>query len=73
VLQLQSQPDKITLSIRDNGRGFDPDAVTDDKLGLGIMHERADEIGARLDVSSAPGKGTRIAVNWESQQTENLS
>lgn len=72
-LWLVSNLDQVSLTIRDNGRGFDPEAVTDGRLGLGILRERADEIDARLEVSSAPGKGTRIAVNWESPQTENNS
>jgi len=65
-LRLESNLDQVSLTIRDNGRGFDPDQVTDDKLGLGIMRERADEIGARLDVESAPGQGTKVDVCWSS-------
>jgi signal transduction histidine kinase len=52
-----------TLTIRDDGRGFVPDqGVRDRAYGLVGMRERADVIGARLVVDSAPGRGTTIAV-----------
>jgi signal transduction histidine kinase len=35
------------------------------------MRERAEDIGARLDIESEPGGGTRIIVQWqESHQNE---
>lgn len=59
----------VTLCIHDDGRGFDPGDVSADHLGLGIMRERADAIGARLEITSEPGRGTQILVEWE-EQTE---
>jgi signal transduction histidine kinase len=53
------------LVIADNGRGFDPGAVSGDHYGLVGMRERADAIGARLWVDSRPGKGTRVIVELE--------
>jgi signal transduction histidine kinase len=50
----------IELVIRDNGRGFDDDGVQGTSLGLQIMHERANEIGARLEITSTSGQGTRV-------------
>jgi signal transduction histidine kinase len=54
----------VTLSIRDNGRGFDPDGISSDHLGLGIMHERAEAVGATLTINSAPKRGTEVSVFW---------
>jgi two-component system nitrate/nitrite sensor histidine kinase NarX len=56
----------FALSIRDDGHGFDPQAL--DKLGgahvgITIMRERAQRIGARLDVQSAPGAGTEVLLH----------
>lgn len=54
------------LSIRDDGHGFDPerlDARDGAHVGLTIMRERAQRIGARLDVTSAPGAGTDVRVH----------
>ena len=45
--------------------GFDPGCVLPDRLGLGIMRERAQAIGATLTIESEPGHGTRVTVVWE--------
>jgi signal transduction histidine kinase/ligand-binding sensor domain-containing protein len=55
----------VELRIHDDGRGFDPDDVSADHLGLDIMRERADAIGARLEVESQTGLGTQIVVIWK--------
>lgn len=54
----------ITLLISDDGRGFTPDMVGVDRLGLGIMHERAQAIGAHLHIRSAPNQGSHVALIW---------
>jgi signal transduction histidine kinase len=56
---------QITLIVSDDGRGFDQDQVQHDHLGLGIMHERAEEIGAQLEIKSEIGAGTIIEVIWQ--------
>jgi signal transduction histidine kinase len=57
--------DGLELIVRDNGRGFDPDAAPAGRLGLGIMAERAESIGARLQVQAGP-EGTCVGVYWRS-------
>jgi two-component system nitrate/nitrite sensor histidine kinase NarX len=54
----------VSLSIRDNGRGFDPKRVIGEHLGLGIMQERALNAQAQLSIRSKPGHGTEIALRW---------
>ena len=56
------------LEVQDNGIGFEmPKSPTDfapnGHFGLLGMRERADLMGARLEVESAPGKGTKLKVN----------
>ncbi len=51
--------DAVTLSIADDGVGFDPRGHHDG-FGLLGMRERAESIGARLVVSSRPAQGTRV-------------
>jgi len=64
-VQLRCEPDHVTLSVSDNGRGFDTlQTPAGQHLGLGIMRERADEIGATLEISSQPNRGTQITVTW---------
>ncbi|RIK91080.1 MAG: hypothetical protein DCC72_11135 [Burkholderiales bacterium] len=66
VMTLRTTPDSICLTVADNGDGFVPAAVpapTQDRgWGLMIMRERAAAIGARLNIDSAPGHGTRVVV-----------
>ena len=60
---LKKQPDGLVLRIGDNGRGFDPANSSSSKsLGLLGMRERAAILGGRVDISSAPGKGTRVTA-----------
>jgi signal transduction histidine kinase len=54
----------IMLSVSDNGHGFDQAGVPSDHLGLGIMRERAETIGAELCILSQPGRGTEVTVTW---------
>lgn len=57
-------PDRVTLTVTDNGRGFDPSAVPASSLGLQIMHERAASIGAQVTIDSRSGGGTRVFMDW---------
>jgi signal transduction histidine kinase len=50
------------LEVRDAGHGFDPARGRRDHFGLLGMRERAEAIGARLTITSAPGAGTAIEV-----------
>lgn len=54
----------VELNIQDDGRGFQPHAVTADHLGVSIMRERAQAIGAHFTVDSQPGAGTLVQVAW---------
>lgn len=65
------EPGRIELTIRDNGRGFEiqatPNLVTlvaHKHYGLAGMMERAEIIGATLQIKSERGQGTEIRVNW---------
>jgi signal transduction histidine kinase len=52
------------MEIEDQGQGFDlPRARNSGRVGLVSMHERAAEIGWKLQVSTVPGAGTRIRVD----------
>ncbi len=63
-VDLHCQPGRVALSIQDDGRGFDPADALPDQLGLSIMRERAESIGATLGIRSQPDHGTRVTVDW---------
>ena len=58
----------VELEVSDNGCGFDPGSVPPDRLGLGIIRERAEAIGAELEMETEPGSGTKVEVVWKSDQ-----
>jgi nitrate/nitrite-specific signal transduction histidine kinase len=64
TVSLDARGEEVELRIRDDGRGFDPDAVRQGHFGLGNMAERADDVGAALTVESEIGRGTVVAVVW---------
>ena len=55
--------DDIELRIHDNGGGFDPNAVPAGHLGLIIMRERAEAVGAKLEIDASPGRGTEVRLS----------
>ena len=67
VVRLAREDDAISLSVEDDGRGFDVDAVlAGNALGLFEMHERVTAVGGKLSIDSRPGEGTRIRARLES-------
>jgi len=64
TVNLHCQPRQVELHVSDDGCGFDPEDILSESLGLGIMRERAEAIGATLTVESEIGCGTEVIVVW---------
>jgi len=63
LVHLRAADGTITLEIQDDGIGFDPvTAVPGGGLGLDGIIERVEELGGKLELDSAPGRGTTIRV-----------
>jgi signal transduction histidine kinase len=62
---------RVSLAIDDNGPGIGSDAAEEapgaGHFGLLNMHQRAEQIGALLDVRRWPAGGTRVALEWRPQ------
>jgi signal transduction histidine kinase len=58
------RPAGVDLRVKDDGRGFARSEISRGRLGLGIMDERAQAIGASLRVRSKPALGTRVDLHW---------
>ena len=56
----------VVLTISDDGIGFDPDLERPGHFGLTGLREQAALIGAQLEITSAPGAGTRVTVTLPS-------
>ena len=63
VITVEFDGELLIMTICDNGEGFDPEETGADRLGLAIMAERAESVGAYLRIDAAPGKGTSIDVS----------
>ncbi len=61
-LHLLNEPGAVTLTVADDGVGFDCKGSFPGHLGLLSMRERAREVGGTLNVDSRPGQGSRIRV-----------
>jgi signal transduction histidine kinase len=58
-----TEADRVTITIRDDGVGFDPGQVAERHgMGLQMMRERVEELGGVIHVESTPSKGTRVRV-----------
>lgn len=62
---LEEDGNSLTLTIIDNGIGFDAVNIAPGHLGLGIMLERARAIGADLVIEKGTSGGTQLQMSWE--------
>lgn len=53
------------MYIEDDGIGFDLDNISQLRMGIAIMRERTDKIGAGLEIVSRVNEGTRIMVSYQ--------
>ena len=65
-LHLSMSPEKVTLMITDNGRGFDVNAVSPNSYGLAGMQGRLAEVGGTLKVESTISAGTTLTAEVSS-------
>jgi len=63
LLESCREGDGFVLRLRDDGRGFDPGVGTNG-YGMRSMRSRAEEVGARLGVTSVPGEGTTVELRF---------
>jgi signal transduction histidine kinase len=62
-MDLAGGPSGVTLTITDDGRGFDVEAAAGGGLGLTSIRERVESIGGTLEIHSTRGSGTRLTIN----------
>jgi PAS domain S-box-containing protein len=63
----------VTMSLRDNGAGFDADKVLSaprGSMGLLNIKERADMLGGKFEIISQPRKGTTLNINIPSSEVK---
>lgn len=55
---------RATLVVGDDGKGFHLQEATGAGNGLANMEKRAESVGAKFELLSQPGKGTRISIHF---------
>jgi signal transduction histidine kinase len=62
------EPDKVSVAVRDRGKGFDPEAVPGDRKGVAeSIRGRMSRHGGTATVQSAPGEGTKVTLEMRLQ------
>ena len=66
-LHAWTSDDCVFLVVGDNGDGFDPEVVNGEPqagggFGLASVRERVEQVGGRIEITAAPGDGTRVRI-----------
>jgi len=65
-VRLEENAERLTLTVADDGRGFDTKSeAAEQQLGVQGMYERAELIGAELEVNSEVNRGTVVRLSKE--------
>jgi signal transduction histidine kinase len=65
IVALNCESQRATLTIQDNGVGFESSLSEHKGMGLKIMQERARNIGATLEIRSRAQTGVRLRIQWQ--------
>lgn len=75
LMRLNFTPDRVTLTIKDNGSGFNSSKLAadgDQRFGLVGMAERSKRLGGRFSIEGPPGEGATVTVSLPLRQYETL-
>lgn len=63
-IAVSAEAGQVRLVIEDDGQGFDPSSLAAQGTGIGLksLRRRVEELGGRLEISAAPGRGARFAA-----------
>ena len=60
TVKLVATPQAVTLTVSDDGQGFDLDDVAQSRFGLVGLNERVKLLNGRFHIESTPGQGTKL-------------
>jgi len=60
TVKLVATPQLVTLTVEDDGRGFDLEDVSSSRFGLVGLNERVKLLNGRFHIESTPGQGTLV-------------
>jgi PAS domain S-box-containing protein len=62
IISVEPEPERVRLTVVDNGRGFEPVKGKQASWGLRVMQERAEMVGGECHIESIPDDGARVVV-----------
>ena len=67
ALEMTSRDDRLCIAVADSGAGFDPSRCLSHQsgaagYGLFSIRERLEQLGGRLEIDAAPGRGARVGL-----------
>jgi signal transduction histidine kinase len=69
-VEFAMQGGSLVVSVSDRGCGFDPEAKIDNgRIGLAGLRERVQSVGGMFNVDTAPGRGTRLIMRLQIEQS----
>ncbi len=63
LVRLHFSPEAVSLSVKDDGAGFDPASARQGHYGLTNMKERALKLGGEVTIDSSPGRGAQVSFS----------
>ena len=67
---LRSDADGVTITVSDDGRGFDPEHAGTSRYGVsGSIIARMHDVAGRARIDSSPGAGTTVTLSWSARAT----
>jgi signal transduction histidine kinase len=64
-VSMKAHDGELKISVVDDGRGFWPNRVSKNRLGIRmIIHRRVEDLGGQARVISRPGEGTTVILEW---------
>ncbi|WP_430908345.1 ATP-binding protein [Maribacter sp. 2-571] len=79
LISINFKDDMLSIVVDDDGKGFDPNLLdtvpknnSEGGMGLFFMKERISYINGRLFINSRPGKGTRVTINYKTNNQEEV-
>ena len=67
-IHLDLGTDFLRVTVDDNGRGFDPESLSESSnLGLKLIRERSEMLGGKFEIDSAMGSGAKISFSVQAR------
>jgi len=60
----EEQGGEVRMVIKDDGKGFSTQEGYQERMGMGIIRERAAAMNASIEIKSSPGQGTELSLVW---------